>query len=390
MSQCQFCGNPSSLLCDGKLENGKTCDKPICKDCAQMIFLAERRTGIGSSDAASLMNVGHGCKRRLWYDKVGIEADYPWDGNKLTALGQALEPFFLAEYKSATERGVSDFGLIRHKAHPFLLAHPDGIITSDVRIPQCGVLEIKSVGRAVFYKTKREGVADDYILQVQWTMMLAGMDWGSFAIGSRDNGDLIHFDFEANRLLGETLRDEGVDFWKDVELGRSHYLELSATDRTAAINDASAFHAPDRLSPDDPRCHRCEWRDKCQGNALMAIAKADNGDIPEANDLLPLYQEYKERVALVDQAEDLLAETKEELKTRLGDRPAVSVNGRKIYYRPQKTERWDGAALAEYVETLRAALRKHLPPELMGNEEFARLYPPQVKNVSMSRPLRLF
>jgi hypothetical protein len=34
MSHCAFCGSPSTLLCGGKLEDGKSCDKPLCRRCA--------------------------------------------------------------------------------------------------------------------------------------------------------------------------------------------------------------------------------------------------------------------------------------------------------------------------------------------------------------------
>jgi hypothetical protein len=36
MTPCEFCGRPSTLLCDGKLPNGTTCNKRICRGCAQM------------------------------------------------------------------------------------------------------------------------------------------------------------------------------------------------------------------------------------------------------------------------------------------------------------------------------------------------------------------
>ena len=31
---CEFCNMRSTLLCDGKLPSGKTCDKRICRRCA--------------------------------------------------------------------------------------------------------------------------------------------------------------------------------------------------------------------------------------------------------------------------------------------------------------------------------------------------------------------
>jgi hypothetical protein len=32
--RCGGCGRPAKLLCDWKLDEGKTCDEPICASCA--------------------------------------------------------------------------------------------------------------------------------------------------------------------------------------------------------------------------------------------------------------------------------------------------------------------------------------------------------------------
>lgn len=39
MSTCTFCGQPSTLLCDGPRTDGKpgTCDKPVCRACAKKV-----------------------------------------------------------------------------------------------------------------------------------------------------------------------------------------------------------------------------------------------------------------------------------------------------------------------------------------------------------------
>ncbi len=34
---CLFCKGPSTLLCDGKMLDGKTCDKPVCRQCAKKV-----------------------------------------------------------------------------------------------------------------------------------------------------------------------------------------------------------------------------------------------------------------------------------------------------------------------------------------------------------------
>lgn len=343
-------------------------------------FLAERRTGIGSSDAASLMNVGYGCKRRLWYDKVGVPADYEREQNDAMELGQILEPFFIRKFEKATKKAVHPTGqapAFRHPKYPFLLSHPDGIMgIGGERI--MGTLEVKSMDRGAFFKTKREGLMEDYILQKQWTMLVIGNSVGDYAVGNRGSGELLHWEVTKNEPLQEMLLAEGVAFWKTVEMSRA---DLSSEE------SAANMYAPPRLPPDDPRCHGCEWRDTCQGNALMEISSKDDGGVVQAPELFPLYTEYKERVELVRQAEDLLEETKEELKTIIGDRTRLSVNGRRIYYAPQVSNRWDGEELFQYSETLRSKLRSAMQ---IGDAEFDRMFPKMEKKPSMSRPLRVF
>lgn len=87
--------------------------------------------------------------------------------------------------------------------------------------------------------------------------------------------------------------------------------------------------APPRIEPDDRRCQSCAWRTTCQGNALMVSGETEY----EADESLSgLVREYVERSALKREAEDLMDETKEELKARLGDRGKVMAAGAKIQY----------------------------------------------------------
>lgn len=354
-------------------------------------FLAERRTGIGSSDAASLMNVGYGCKRRLWYDKVGVPADYERETTKGMKLGKLMEPYFIQEYREATGREVQETGeseAFRHPEYHFLLSHPDGIIREPKYPDMIGTLEIKSMDNGAFWKTKREGMMEDYILQKQWTMMVIGNQFGAFGAGARGSGDLIQWDVARNLDLISMLKSEGVEFWKTVEASRDLINGQGCLqwEPSTGMGAAEAI-APPRLSPDDARCHRCEWRDTCQGNALMEISESDKGESVERNDLLPLYSEYKQRKALLTQAEDLAEETAEELKTKIGDAPRVTINGRKVHYAPQTTMRWDGKELAEYVDRLRARL---VWAENDFGKEFIAKWPKPEKKAGISRPFRVY
>lgn len=47
---CEFCNMRSSLLCDGKLPNGKTCDRRVCRNCAKQVMHVRTSKGCDTRD----------------------------------------------------------------------------------------------------------------------------------------------------------------------------------------------------------------------------------------------------------------------------------------------------------------------------------------------------
>ncbi len=353
-------------------------------------WLAERRKGIGGSDIASVFNVGYGCARRLFYDKRDVPLDFPREETDAMALGTFLEPWFAEKYAKRSDRhiGVLTQGAMVHPSVPELRVNVDRVIFADPgeNSPGSGVLEIKSVGRAMFYKIKREGLPEDYILQLQHGMLVTGCTWGSFAIGSRDSGELLWWDVDRSEALHQEILIEGPKFWARVENGP----------------------APDALEPDDRRCQRCEYRVTCQGNALVQLDTS--GEMPQVESLRPLVEEYQERQRLYAEAEALLEETKEELKTTLGERQAVMVGKHKVYYRPQAPRvLYKGKELLEAYISARNELARTMGKQLRFMEEleptdpdslamqavaskFPDLKPPEkfTELSKPSRPLKIF
>jgi len=226
-------------------------------------------------------------------------------------LGVALEPLFADIYAEQTGRKVvvEKEPFVSTKI-PELRVNVDRTIHAE-ETQHRGILEIKSVGRAVFYKMRREGLPEDYILQVQHGLLVTGFAFGAFAIGNRDNGDLAHWDVERDESICKEIAAAAPIFWAQVQNGPM----------------------PAALEPDDPRCGKCDWRVTCQGNALIQI---ETGEMPQVQELAPLVEEYIQRKAIFAEAEALVDETAEELKTRLGDRQAVYAGERKVYFRPQE------------------------------------------------------
>ena len=335
------------------------------------VWLTERKKGVGGSDIASVFSVGYGCKLRLWRDKRDEVPDYPREHNEAQELGTFLEPYFAEKYRQKTGRRVDEH--LRphvHPKYPMLRVNVDRLIDDPAR-REAGVLEIKSVGRDVFYKVKREGLPEDYVLQLQHAMLVVGTDWGSFCVGDRNSGAVLWWDVERNTDLSEMIVAHAQAFWRDIATGTM----------------------PDRLEPDDSRCQKCEYRRSCQGAALMQIEPYEGAKRDDT--LLPLLNEYLERKSLLEQAELLVDESKEELKTTLGNRTEVTVGAHPVYYRPQVAMRGNFKAIAEFYDKLRKwalnAIEAHpdLAPKAHKLED-EYLPAASYREPSQSRPFRVF
>lgn len=276
-------------------------------------FLAARRQGIGGSDASSLFNIGWGCRRRLWYDKTGVEPDYPRaEGWGPLRRGQMLEDIVAAEYSEMTGRAVVKRAAFTHPQHPELRVNIDREIHSPHRPADSGYLEIKVLGRETFHKTSREGLPEDYRLQHAHGLLVTGFQWGAFCILSPElYAEPLAFDLERDNDLCELVREAGVEFWSDCVVGGA---------------------APERLDAEDHRCGSCEYRLSCQGEHMLSFNKPGS-TVPFDDSLRPLALEYLNRRELVKEAKELLDETAEELKARLGERTEVLAGGSKILYR---------------------------------------------------------
>jgi YqaJ-like viral recombinase domain len=271
-------------------------------------FLAERQQGIGGSDCASLFSIGWGCRRRLWYQKTNHAPDFPRDESDLMALGNILEPFFLDKYRFETARAVESSRTMFTKGK--LLVHPDALING--HFP----LSIKSCGRFAFSKYKREGLPEDYILQLQQEMLVLGAEWGSFAIGCRDDGRLLHWDVDADPGIQEQIDQKSRDFWPP----RPETL-------------------PMRLSPEDQRCQACEYRTTCQGTNLIHIGEKQ-GDYERDDSLAALVLERQRAAAIAKEAADLFDDATEALKEACGDRTMLLAAGHKIQYYSQNVKEY--------------------------------------------------
>lgn len=295
-------------------------------------WLAERRKGIGGSDVHHVLSEPpYGCARQLWFDKRGIEADYPQEVTGPMKRGIVLEAAAADLYTEKTGRTLSSRPSFVSARYPWMRVNIDREIAPiDDRGP--GVLEVKTVQFWEFRRIRREGLQPSHILQVQHAMLATEYQWGSFAILHPDSWQLLFFDVDADAELQAGLIEREGALWGAVERGPM----------------------PDPLPTIDRRCSGCPWRKQCRGAALNAafIPAEDRDESFESDDsLAEILGDFREAKKIAEDADATLKLIASTLKERLGDRQAVECGGSRIVYRPQISQRIDTKGLrAKYPE----------------------------------------
>lgn len=295
-------------------------------------FLAERLSGVGGSDQADVFSLDYGCRRRGVLAKRGVAPDHPLR-DPVLKRGQQLEDLVAIEYSERTGREVKRVGMLRHPEHPEIMVHCDRLIEDPDMGP--GVLECKTANREMFARFRRDGMPESYILQLQHGLHVTGREWGSFAVLHPDSWRFMAFDVARKQALGCIIERESLRFWQDVQAAEGNNEPL-----------------PARLDPRDKRCQKCEFRTSCQGKALLEAVDGESADeVERADDLGPLVEEYVAARDATAEAKCEQEEVHDRLAVALGARQAVDAPGARVYYRVQKSMRWDTRALeAEHPE----------------------------------------
>lgn len=99
-------------------------------------WLKARRTGIGASDWAAILNVdgAYGTAFSTWADKTGqteIDSEVP----EFVEWGNHLEPIVAREFGKRVEKPVETFdhAIIRNDEFPWLMCSPDGYVGQQAR-----------------------------------------------------------------------------------------------------------------------------------------------------------------------------------------------------------------------------------------------------------------
>jgi putative phage-type endonuclease len=190
-------------------------------------WLDARRQGLGGSDIAAVMG------RSKWRTPLDVYLDKLGEAPELAQnadmrRGIVQEPVAADEYVTATGRAVRRMPLVRHREFPFLIGNVDRQIITVTGAPPLvehpapgpGVLEVKVPRISVFGRIVRQGLPDDYILQLQHYLLVTGYAWGSFAVFNADLHRLLWFDVLADAALQQQIVEAGSRFWTEHVLTR--------------------------------------------------------------------------------------------------------------------------------------------------------------------------
>jgi predicted phage-related endonuclease len=290
-------------------------------------FYAERASCIGGSDIHHLFCLEpYGCDRRLFYDKWGTPADYPFVGNAHTRRGEALEPIAVREYERETGRICGPVPFIRKAEYPELGVHIDRSVVLPEPRPDgapgsAGVLEVKVPGREMFQYVKYHGPLLSWQLQLQHALGVSGWQWGSILAFNADLWKLVYWDFSRDEEIIERIREKALPFWINVLKARH----------------GADFAMPGRLDPSDARCQSCPWRKTCQGQELIPeVAEQEllpAEEIEKDTSLFQLSLDLIEAKQIAKEAKDQEEGLTELLKERMGDRQVVQTGAARVTYR---------------------------------------------------------
>lgn len=175
--------------------------------------LAERRNGIGGSDATIIMSGDPAALIGLWQEKRGEKEAEDLSRVLPVQMGTFTEPLNLYWYELTTGRRVTNEGEPRKaERYPFMRCTLDGLTTDSRGNP--AVFQAKHVNAY----SKVDEVAQKYMAQVHHEMHVTGL---KHAILSVFIGTMVYepIEIECDEFYLAQLIDREREFWRCVETG---------------------------------------------------------------------------------------------------------------------------------------------------------------------------
>ena len=183
---------------------------------ARELWLQERKTGIGGSDASVVLGVNpYKSVRELWLEKTGLTDGSAKETGPILR-GRVLEPVAADLYAQKTGRKIRRQPMRRHSQYRFMIGNVDRQILAVNGVASTGILEVKCPGLRSIAKVKAHGLPDYMTVQLMHYMAVYQYSWGSFCLFNAENWELIWFDLEADPSLIATLIEREQEFWSYV------------------------------------------------------------------------------------------------------------------------------------------------------------------------------
>lgn len=280
------------------------------KNMSREEWLKWRTKGIGGSDVSVIAGINKfRSVFQLWLEKTGQwipeEAE-----NEFTHFGNVLEPVVKREFMRRTGLKVrAKKMLLQSEEYPFMLADLDGVIYEN------GEMCIFEAKTASAYKEDvwKQGVPDEYLLQIQHYMAVTGAKKAYIAALVGGNSFYYHEVLRDEELIGMIIEME-KRFWEE------HVLK-----RKEPVPDGS----------------------EATSDFLSQTYKSSNGimvELPE--EMLPLFCQYDEITEKLNDLNEKKEAISNQLKNYLKENEGGFVGNRKVTWKTVNTTGFDKKRLA--------------------------------------------
>lgn len=189
----------------------ENCTMIPTKGMERPVWLAERRKGIGGSDAAAIVGLSHwATPYTVYMDKLGLLPDT--EDNEAMRQGRDLEEYVAARFTEQTGRKVQRCNfMIRNPLYPFALADIDRRVVGENAGLECkttSTLDLKQFHGVEF--------PERYYAQCVHYMAVTGADRWYLAVLVLGKGFYVYVLDRDEAEITALMTAEG-DFWKLVE-----------------------------------------------------------------------------------------------------------------------------------------------------------------------------
>lgn len=262
-------------------------------------WLAERKKGIGGSDAASVLGLNKWTSAyTLWTHKTGKVEPEDISDKEAVYFGTILEDVVAQEFTKRTGKKVRRQGMIRNIEYPFMLADVDRVVVGENAIVECKTA-------SAFKKEEwiDDNIPDSYYVQVQHYMMVGGYQKCYICCLLGGNHFIMKEVLRSDAEI-QTLREAEINFW-NVNVMQDVMPDVDGSESTK-----------DTLS---------EQYQSSNGLAI-ALPAAANDLITRRDQLVATQDAIKQEMEGIDN----------QLRAMLGEYKQGEINGRKVTWAEQK------------------------------------------------------